>query len=323
MLYNCELCPNNCKIREGQKGTCMVRENQDGNLHLPAYGYLSAISSDPIEKKPLYHYYPGKQIFSAGFYGCNLSCPFCQNYTISKEFSLSGKNYISPDDLVDSAFEKGSFGIAYTYSEPIVHFEYVTEAEEYASSLGLKNILVTNGYINDDFSDKLLSNTDAVNVDLKSYNPDFYTKELKGKLEPVLSFIRKAGASVHTEITTLIIPGKNDSEEELRQSAAFIASVNKQIPFHLSAYHPCYKYSIPPTTPSKLMRLAEIASEYLDFVYTGNINSGRADTKCPSCGNTLINRSRYQTECSGIKGGICAACGTPVVNFGIIQELSV
>jgi pyruvate formate lyase activating enzyme len=323
MLYNCELCPNNCKIREGQKGTCMVRENQDGNLYLPAYGYLSAISSDPIEKKPLYHYYPGKQIFSAGFYGCNLSCPFCQNYTISKEFSLSGKNYISPDDLVDSAFERGSFGIAYTYSEPIVHFEYVTEAEEYASSLGLKNILVTNGYINDDFSDKLLSNTDAVNVDLKSYNPDFYTKELKGKLEPVLSFIRKAGASVHTEITTLIIPGKNDSEEELRQSAAFIASVNKQIPFHLSAYHPCYKYSIPPTTPSKLMRLAEIASEYLDFVYTGNINSGRADTKCPSCGNTLINRSGYQTECSGIKGGICAICGTPVVNFGIIQELSV
>ncbi|MBI9105433.1 MAG: AmmeMemoRadiSam system radical SAM enzyme [Spirochaetales bacterium] len=315
MQYNCPVCPNNCVIAEGKTGICGVRSSRNGKAFLPYYGVLSAVSTDPVEKKPLYHYHPGKTIFSVGFYGCSLSCPFCQNYRISKEFGKPLSKPVSPARLAESAAGSGSFGIAYTYSEPIVHLEYILETAAEASSLGLKNVLVTNGYINAEPAERLLEITDAVNIDLKSFNPDFYRNELKAKLEPVLKFITKAAKYCHIEVTTLVIPGKNDSEAEISESAAFLASIDKNIPFHLSAYYPSYKYSVPPTRPDALIKLAEKASEKLNFVYTGNIAGGRTDTICPGCGNTLIKRSGYSTVSSGLIHGKCSSCGqTPALH---------
>lgn len=308
MQYNCPVCPNNCTIPEGKSGICGVRFNKNGAAHLPYNGVLSAVSADPIEKKPLYHYHPGERIYSVGFYGCSLSCPFCQNYNISKEFGKPASLPVEPADAARAAADSGSFGIAYTYSEPIVHYEWVLETAAEASKLGLKNVLVTNGYINDSPADKLLDSIDALNVDLKSFNPDFYRFELKAELDPVLNFIQKAAGKCHLEVTTLIIPDKNDSEEEIKQSAAFLASINPDIPYHLSAYYPSYKYTAPPTSPGLLMNLAEAALTSLNYVYTGNIAGGVSDTLCPECGRVLIKRSGYATRITGLKNGRCL-CG--------------
>jgi pyruvate formate lyase activating enzyme len=318
MSYNCRVCPNNCSIAEGRTGLCGVRSNRNGKAYLPYYGLLSAVSSDPIEKKPLYHYHPGENIYSVGFYGCNLSCPYCQNYHISKEFNKPSSRAVSPSELVSSAAESGSFGIAYTYSEPIVHYEWVLETSLEAASLGLKNVLVTNGYINKTPATELLKVIDAVNIDLKSFNPEFYQRELKAELEPVLNFIKKASKHCHVEVTTLIIPGKNDSEDEIKQSSAFLASIDPNIPFHLSAYYPSYKYTFPPTAPENLLRLADTASEVLNFVYTGNISGGRTDTHCPECGNQLIKRNGYSTIITGITGKKCNNCGKDLDSLSLV-----
>jgi len=318
MRYNCPVCPNNCSIADGGFGICGVRSNRNGKAYLPYYGILSAVSVDPIEKKPLYHFHPGKNILSVGFFGCSLSCPFCQNYRISKEFPGSQSGSVSPADFVKSALERGTFGIAYTYSEPIIHLEWVLETATEAASHGLKNVLVTNGYINDEPGNELLKVMDAVNIDLKSFNPDFYHDELKAKLGPVLNFIKKAAAKTHIEVTSLIIPGKNDSLKEIQESSSFLASIDKNIPFHLSAYYPSYKYSIPPTAPASLLRLAEAASEVLNFVYTGNISGGRTNTHCPECGNLLVKRNGYSTLIIGAAGQKCKKCGKDLSSCSIV-----
>ncbi len=319
MSCRCDICPNKCLIKENDFGICGVRKCSGDRIELPCYGMLSALSVDPIEKKPLYHFYPGSSILSAGFYGCSLSCPFCQNYHISKEFPKPSGRITSPEQLVETAVSEGSFGIAYTYSEPVVHYEYIIDASKIASKKGLKNVLVTNGYINDFKTNKFLENIDAVNIDLKSFSDDFYRMELGGRLEPVLDFIRAAAESVHTEVTTLVIPGKNDSLEEISAAAGFLASFDKNIVYHLSAYYPAYKYSAPPTDPGRLVLLAEKASEYLPFVFTGNITGGVQNTKCPSCGNELINRSAYHTRITGITDGLCSNCETDITELGIIM----
>ena len=318
MSYQCFLCPNRCLISDNSFGNCGVRGSKDGESFLPYHGVISAASMDPIEKKPLYHFHPGTAIFSVGFFGCSLACPFCQNSNISKEFSSShGRQKLAPRGVVDVAIEQGSFGIAYTYSEPIVHYEWVIECAEHAASRGLKNILVTNGYINPEPGKELLKNIDAVNIDLKSFSDSFYKTELKGSLQPVLEFIEYAAGTVHTELTTLIIPGKNDSTDELKSAVDFIAGLNKNIPWHLSAYYPAYNYSIPPTEPASLRAIAERASEKLDFVFTGNI-SDSSNSFCPDCGNLLIERSGYHTRLPGIADGKCSSCGAEVSVFGII-----
>ncbi len=318
MSCRCDICPNRCLIKENDFGICGVRKCVDNQIILPYYGRLSALSVDPIEKKPLYHFYPGSTILSAGFYGCSLSCPFCQNFRISKEFPQPAGAAYSPQQLINASISEDSFAIAYTYSEPVVHYEYIIETSELASAKGLKNVLVTNGYINNTKANKLLANIDAVNIDLKSFSNDFYRMELGGRLEPVLDFIRAAADSVHTEVTTLVIPGKNDSLEEISAEAGFLASVDKNIVYHLSAYYPAYKYSAPPTDPGRLVMLAEKASEYLPFVFTGNITGGIQNTKCPSCGNELINRSAYHTRITGIADGLCSNCKTDISELGII-----
>ncbi|AEJ61472.1 Radical SAM domain protein [Spirochaeta thermophila DSM 6578] len=269
----CELCPHRCIIPEGKTGVCTVRLNREGRLTLPYYGKISSIALDPIEKKPLYHFHPGSVILSIGFFGCSFKCPFCQNFEISQEYRtyLRTALEIPTDRLIHQAKAYHSIGIAYTYSEPLIHFEYVMEVAVEARRHGLKNVLVTNGYINPEPADELLEVVDAANVDLKSFNDEFYRKEIKGSLEPVLAFIEKAAKKIHVEVTTLLIPGKNESEEEVRSIARRLAGIRKDIPLHLSAYFPRYKYTIPPTPRATVYRAVEIAKEYLDYVHAGNV----------------------------------------------------
>lgn len=277
MKLRCGVCPHNCLIEQDRYGYCGVRKNTGGGIVDTGYGVLSGLAMDPIEKKPLYHFHPGEYILSAGFYGCSFRCPFCQNHSISqrdpagRDFALNRRKPTAPEELAAAAGENGSFGIAYTYSEPLIHFEYVLETSRLAREAGLKNVLITNGYVNPGPAEELLPWIDAANVDLKSFSPEFYRKELKGDLETVKNFILRAHGRIHLEITTLVIPGKNDSPEEIRALCGFIAGLDRKIPLHLSAYHPAFHYTVPPTRRDALFRLVDIAREQLDFVYPGNV----------------------------------------------------
>jgi pyruvate formate lyase activating enzyme len=268
-------------------------------LALPYYGYITAIARDPIEKKPLRRFRPGSSILSLGFAGCNLRCPFCQNWQISQTAkTAAGGNgaappgrYLSPAEVIALAAKEPDRQIAYTYSEPLVHAEYLIECIKLAHAQGISNVLVTKGCINEKAAAEILPLTDAANIDLKCFSEETYAKVLGGDLQRVLDFIRMAcGAGVHTEITTLVVPGLNDSEDELDQCAAFIAGLAQknswsfapkaklrgtsalaEVPWHLSAYHPDYRWNAPPTDPARLVQAAEGARKKLRYVYTGNI----------------------------------------------------
>ncbi len=307
-IIQCTLCPHRCLIKNNKFGICLIRGNRDGKLSIPYYGKLSALALDPIEKKPLYHYFPGSRILSAGFFGCNLKCPFCQNSSISTHADISYETY-SPADVLSIIKNKGGIGLAYTYSEPAVHIEWVTETSKLLRQNNYKNVIVTNGMINDEPADYILENLDAANIDLKSFNSDFYKSELFGDLETVKNFIKKASSKIHMEITTLVIPGKNDSKEEILEIASFIASISKNIPYHLSCYFPSYKYIIPPTPASEVFTLAKEASKILNFVYTGNTGYKESDTNCPSCGEVLIKRTGYSAYAVNLKNNKCRKCG--------------
>ena len=307
-VLRCELCPNLCRIAPGRTGQCRVRRNDSGTLRLPFYGRLSSVAVDPIEKKPLYHFHPGSTILSVGFVGCSLHCPFCQNHTISQGTDAPTRFY-APRDLVDTALESGSFGIAYTYSEPLVHYEYVLECCRLAHRAGLKNVLVTNGYLNEVPTRELLEHVDAANVDLKSFDADWYRRELGGRLADVQRFISLAAGRIALEVTTLIIPGANDDPAETEGITKWLASLGVPIPYHLSCYYPQYRYTAPPTPPDLVLRLAEVARKHLPYVYVGNVGMREISTTCPSCGAVLIRRAGYTTRIEGIRDGVCAACG--------------
>ncbi|MEW5814536.1 MAG: AmmeMemoRadiSam system radical SAM enzyme [Spirochaetota bacterium] len=315
-FIKCNLCPNTCVIAESKSGRCGVRKNVNGFLTLPFYSKISAIALDPIEKKPLYHFYPGTQILSVGFVGCSLHCPFCQNYHISQSTTARCDD-ISPEELVKIASDQKSFAIAYTYSEPAIHYEYILETSQLAKKKGLKNVLVSNGYLNPEPAEELLEVTDAANIDLKSFNEDFYSKELGGKLHSVLNFLDLAAKKTALEVTTLVIPGKNDSTEEIKKIAEYIAGLGKNIPLHLSCYYPTYKYTIPATTTKTVQHLAEVAKKYLNFVYLGNVGGIETNTYCTECDNLLIKRSGYFIKTSGIRNGGCSRCGTAIPIQGV------
>jgi pyruvate formate lyase activating enzyme len=267
----CELCPNNCKIKSGSFGACRVRGNKGGKGIIPYYGFISALALDPIEKKPLYHFKPGSQILSLGFAGCNLRCPFCQNWHISQNTEIPGK-YMKPQEIISAALKKDSPSIAYTYSEPLVHIEYLLDCMALARKHGFANVLVTNGCINAEPAAEILKLTDAANVDLKCFSEETYKNCLKGDLQTVLDFLKLCcKTDVHLEITTLVVPDLNDSEEELSAAADFILSLNENIPWHLTAYNPDYRWNAPPTNPEFLISTAKEASKKLKFVHTGNI----------------------------------------------------
>lgn len=299
-VISCTLCPHRCSLKPGNTGLCRVRGNKGGKPLLPYYGMTTALNLDPIEKKPLYHFRPGSRVFSVGFLGCNLRCPFCQNWEISQSVDAPAR-FIEPDALVDRALASGAGAIAYTYSEPLVHAEYVIAASRRAKEKGLANILVTNGCVLEEPARALLADCDAVNVDLKAFQAETYRRALGGDLEAVQTFIRTAfELRVHLEITTLVVTALNDTLEEIERSAAFIASLSADIPYHLSAYRPEYRYDAKPTDPDLLSRCAATAREHLRYVYVGNIRSDYGDTHCPRCGAAVVRRIGYAVDASGL-----------------------
>lgn len=311
----CGLCPRGCSIKSGNFGACGVRGNKNGRGIIPFYGFVSALAMDPIEKKPLYHFRPGSAILSLGFTGCNLRCPFCQNWHISQDTGTQGR-YIKPEEIVSAALRENSPSIAYTYSEPLVHAEYLLDCMSLARRHGIANVLVTNGCVKAEAAAEILSLTDAANIDLKCFSPETYSKVLGGDLQSVLGFIALAlKTDVHIEITTLVVPDLNDTEDELDRCADFIADL-PEMPWHLSAYHPDYRWNAPPTDPAFLLRTAEQARKKLRHVYTGNIPAEKNDTPCPHCGAILVRRRAYRVDVGGLvspAGGErfyrCAACG--------------
>ncbi|OQC01165.1 MAG: Pyruvate formate-lyase 1-activating enzyme [Firmicutes bacterium ADurb.Bin099] len=274
MKIKCPICPNNCMLSEGQVGLCRARMNKDGKMICENYGKLTSIALDPIEKKPLYRFFPGKMILSVGSYGCNLRCPFCQNHEISMaDDGKVGTYQTPPDCLVDMALsmkDRNNIGIAYTYNEPLISYEYVMDCSVLAREKGLKNVLVTNGYVCREPLNNLLPYIDAMNIDLKAFNEDFYRK-MSGDLETVKNTIAIAAKSCHVEVTTLVIPGENDSAEEIKSASRWIASIDENIPYHISAFYPRYKYSDKrPTSRKSVYDLVEEAKKYLKYVYPGN-----------------------------------------------------
>jgi len=271
---SCGICPNRCSLKEGQSGLCRARSNRGGKIQCDNYGLVTSLSLDPIEKKPLHRYFPGSTILSAGSFGCNMHCPFCQNFEISMaDINTSGYTSISPEKLILHAVSmrpKGNIGVAFTYNEPFVGYEYVYDCSVLAHINGLKTVLVTNGYVNEEPLLHLLPYIDAMNIDLKSFNGDYYHR-LGGNLEDIKRTISLSASACHVEVTTLIVPGENDSDEEMHSLSAWIASVNPDIPLHISRFFPRYKMLDHPATKTKsVYHLADIAREALHFVYEGN-----------------------------------------------------
>lgn len=302
---HCELCPHYCKIADGNQGRCRVRENKDGTLYALNYGKLTSYAYDPIEKKPLYHFYPGSNIFSIGSFGCNLACDFCQNWQIVYDDSLARD--ISKDHVISLAKDRKSIGIAYTYNEPGIWFEYILDLSKEIKDSGLKNVMITNGYINEEPLKDLLPYMDAMNIDLKSIDDSFYRRLCKASLDPVLRTIDMASRSVHIELTTLVIGGENSSAEGIEKLAKKIGEIDKSIPLHLSRYFPAHRMKLPPTSIETLIEAREIAKGYLDYVYIGNVPNMDNNTYCPRCGSKLINRG-WIANITGIEDGKCREC---------------
>jgi len=267
----CHLCPYECIISEGLKGACGVRINKAGVLYSEVYGKTTGIALDPIEKKPLYHYHPGEHILSVGTKGCNFHCDFCQNWHISQVLDAPTKD-ITSEKIVEKAKELKSFGIAYTYNEPFIWYEFVLDTSRLAKKNGLENVLVTNGFVNMEPLEGILPFIDAMNIDLKSFDEKFYAKICKGKLKPVLDVIKRSAKSCHIELTTLLIPTLNDSEDEVRKLVDWIYdNLGPEAPLHLSRYFPCYQMDLSPTPVESLKRAERIAKEKLKYVYLGNM----------------------------------------------------
>lgn len=330
----CLACAHACRIGLGQTGVCGVRQNVGGKLRLLVYGRASAVAVDPMEKKPLFHVLPGSEILSVGTLGCNFGCAFCQNWDISQATKKHTSQYraenyarqveqlerfgkkISPEELVDYAVTRKIPAISFTYNEPTVFFEYAYDAMKLARHHNLKTVFVSNGYQSDVAVEKLRGVLDAINIDLKSMKPDFYLKTCKARLQPVLDNIRRFNdLGVWVEITTLLIPGRNDSDAEVQAAAEFIASVNPKIPWHLTAFHPDYLMRDAPATPIATMQKAyQIAKDAgLKYVYLGNVSDPKMEnTYCENCETLLILRQGYDVRCERLTNGACAACGQTI-----------
>lgn len=309
----CLLCPHHCVIRSGHSGICRVRKNENGKLYTKIYGEVGALALDPIEKKPLYHFYPGRQILSAGTWGCNLSCSFCQNYSLAHERAECQE--IMPQQMVELAMktrEQDSVGIAFTYNEPSIWFEYVIDTVRLAKEKGLKIVLVTNGFIDQEPVAELLPFIDAANVDLKAFTEDFYRRNCKGRLQEVQENIAFMAGKIHLELTHLLITGENDDPEETEEMAEWIGNLDSTIPLHLSRYHPAYKMQQPATEWSTMLKARDICQKYLPFVYLGNLAGMDNNTLCQECGKILIHRNAYRTEIIGIETGCCLYCGAQI-----------
>ena len=315
----CLLCPHGCKLKPDQYGKCRTRINKDGKLFTESYGILSSISSDPIEKKPLYHFQPGRSILSIGSFGCNLSCDFCQNCEISQidQGIFSRHPSRDPEDIVNKAIlHRDNIGLAYTYNEPTVYFEYMIRCAELIKEHHFSNVMVTNGYINPHPLEELFPYMDAFNVDLKSFRNKFYQKRTGASLHPVLESIKSiAESGRHLELTFLIIPDHNDDAKEWEEMINWISdNCGKGTILHVSRYYPYFKMNKPPTPLSTIQSFLELAREKIDFVYPGNTPQLDNNTYCPACGNLLIERFLYDTRIRGLdQDGYCEGCKHKIV----------
>ena len=320
----CDLCNHRCLIKDQNKGKCCVMKNIGGTLYSLVYGKLIAENSDPIEKKPLFHFLPGTYSLSVATVGCNFKCFFCQNYNISQSPSdldrIEGRD-VSPEELINHALANGDKSISYTYTEPTIFFEYAYDTAKLASEKDLKNVFVTNGFMTKECIMMMEPYLDAANVDLKSFSEETYKRKMGGRLKPVLNNIilmKKLG--IWIEVTTLIIPGINDSKSELQEIAKFLAAIDKGIPWHISAYYPQYKSDIPPTSVEQIRIAIDIGkSEGLKYVYGGNIpGSTYENTYCPKCNSILIERFGFSVSNNKVKHNSCLNCGQKI--DGIFQE---
>jgi len=315
----CFLCAHRCHVAPAKVGVCGVRENRQGKLVTHVYGDVIAAHIDPIEKKPLYHFLPGTASFSIATVGCNFRCPFCQNWQISqagkKDKGFGGGQALSPEEIVQAAKKRGCRSISYTYTEPTIFFEYAFDTAKLARGAGLANVFVTNGYMTAEALRLIQPYLDAANVDLKAFQDETYKKVCGARLGPVLDSIRlMRELGIWIEVTTLVVPGMNDGDEELAAIARFIASVSPEIPWHISRFHPDYKYTQTPATPIETLRkAAALAREAgLKFIYIGNVGGESEATVCPRCGKILIRRSGFSVEENRIKAGQCPSCGSPI-----------
>ncbi|MBC15759.1 MAG: AmmeMemoRadiSam system radical SAM enzyme [Desulfovibrio sp.] len=317
----CRLCNHYCVIKPDNRGLCGVRENRSGTLYSLNYDKVASYSMDPVEKKPLYHFQPGSRTFSFATMGCNLSCSFCQNWSLSQPPRTNGTitgQAIPPEALVDAAVDQDASSISYTYSEPTIFFELMQDTARLAHAHGLKNIMVSNGFMSRECLDELASDIDAINVDLKCFSESFYTEISGARLQPVLDNLIyiKHELGWWQEITTLLIPGKNDSPEELEQLTDFIANkIGTDTPWHISRFHPDYKMDDLPVTNGASLDLAYDMGKRkgLHYVYIGNMPGlNRQHTDCPGCGKEIINRTGFSASQVDIIDGKCRYCGAKV-----------
>ncbi|MBN2645880.1 MAG: AmmeMemoRadiSam system radical SAM enzyme [Desulfuromonadaceae bacterium] len=312
----CRLCPHGCHIQAGQRGRCRVRENRDGTLMSLNYGRVVATHVDPVEKKPLFHYAPGSRCFSFAAMGCNFSCRHCQNATISQVRGRIDGDRLMPQHLVAMAEDMRCHSIAYTYTEPTVFYEMVYETAQLASARGIDNLLVSNGFIEEQPLRQVIPFLTAANIDLKSFREDVYRSLCGGRLEPVLQTLRRLReAEVWLEVTTLVIPGYNDDEQQLAALTEFIArELGPDTPWHVSAFFPTYRLTdVPPTPVATLKKARSIGlAAGLHYVYLGNVPGEAETTHCPQCGQAVIVRAGYRLQELSVVDGMCSSCETPI-----------
>jgi len=321
----CDLCPRDCRLHEGQRGLCFVRKMEGGRMVLTTYGRSSGFCIDPVEKKPLNHFYPGSSILSFGTAGCNLACKFCQNWDISKSREMDRlQDEAGPEAIADTAVKLGCASVAFTYNDPVIFAEYAMDIADACLAKGVKAVAVTAGYIHAEPRREFYAKMDAANVDLKAFTDEFYFKICGGRLQPVLDTLEYLvkETDVWTEITTLLIPGKNDSDAEIRAECQWIREhLGTNVPLHFTAFHPDWKMTdVGPTPPATLTRARSIAlKEGLSFVYTGNVHdSAGGSTYCPACRKPVIERDWYRIDGYHVTAaGACAHCGARIAGrFG-------
>ncbi|MBS3816661.1 MAG: AmmeMemoRadiSam system radical SAM enzyme [Candidatus Thermoplasmatota archaeon] len=311
----CNLCPHNCLIEDGERGLCNVRENQAGTLYSLVYGSVASLASDPIEKKPLYHFHPGTQVLSHGTVGCNLSCLFCQNQSLS--CGTPDSSYLrdySVEQMVSKILKHD--GIAWTYNEPTISYEFSHDVfKRVKEENGGYTVYVTNGYMEDEPLEKISPYLDAMNIDIKAFNEDFYRNTVGGKLEPVLETAKTAvEKGIHVEVTYLIVPNHNDSSKEIRRFSQWVKkNLGKETVVHFSRFHPDHEMrDVPATSPEKMEEARKIAEDVgMNFVYLGNLPADN-DTRCPDCGTTILPRSYFSSGRLNLKDGICPECGRDI-----------
>lgn len=316
----CHLCAHECTIDAGKRGVCAVRENRGGTLYSLVYGRVISENVDPIEKKPLFHFLPGSRVYSIATVGCNLQCQHCQNYDISQYPKRHDNQIIgerrTPAQIIEQVLATQSVTIAYTYTEPTIFLEFALDIAELARAKGLHNVFVSNGFMTEASAKAAAAVLDAANIDLKSFSDRFYTKVCKARLQPVLDTIqRMKAAGVWVEVTTLLIPGLNDSDAELRDIAQFLYATGPEIPWHVTAFYPTYKLTDRPPTPVQSLRRArEIGlTEGLRYVYTGNIPGDAGEnTYCPACNQLMIERRGFNIVQNRVQAGLCSECGGAV-----------